>query len=160
VLWYLNFPKPVSVTAMTHDLMGRRAAEKSGRGFDVEDSVEAFIVFDNGISLTLHVSWAANIPEDNLIELRLLGTDAGIVERNIDQGYSFDALIFQEQDGVYLESGVANVASGLIETPMHHFVEAICNDRPHQPDADAAIASMRLIDAIYESAASGHPVAL
>lgn len=160
VLWYLDFPKPVSVTATTHDAMGRRAAAQSGRGFDVEDAVEAFIVFDNGTSLTLQVSWAANIPEDNLIQLRLLGTDAGIIERNIDQGYSFDARIFQEHDGVFYESGVASVASGLVETPMHHFIEAICTDQPHQSGAEEAIASMRLIDAIYESAAARRSVAL
>ncbi|MEM9216917.1 MAG: Gfo/Idh/MocA family oxidoreductase [Cyanobacteria bacterium P01_F01_bin.150] len=151
-LWLMDFPEVKSVTATTHDYICRKA------GFDVEDTVEAFIKFTNGASLMLQVSWAANIFEDNLIEFRVLGEKEGILERNINQGYTFNAKTFYEADGISYTLNIDDISSDLCPSSMNHFVDAIVNNKPHQGNTSEAITVMKIIDAVYKSSETGDPI--
>ncbi len=158
VLWLMDFPEPKSVLSTTHNNMCQLAAEEMGLAFDVEDTVEAFIKFTNNASLQLQVSWAANIPESNKIEVRLLGDKASIIENNINQTYEFEAKTFYDAQGIFYGLSTESVNKNLLPTPMFHFVDAIINDKPHMADGKEAIKGMQLVDAIYKSAETGEPV--
>lgn len=158
VLWLMDFPEPKSVLSTTHNQMCQLAAQESGLVFDVEDSVEAFIKFANNTSLLLQVSWAANIPEENLIECKLLGDKAGIFEKNINQGYKFEAQTFYESQGISYNVSIEDIDGKLVPTSMYHFIDGIVNDKPHMADGNEAIKTMQLIDAIYKSAETGNTV--
>ena len=158
MLWLLDFPEPKSVLATTHDQLCKIVAASSGLVSDVEDTVEALITFTNNASLTMHISWAANIPESNLIEFKLYGSQAGIFEQNIAQGYTFAAKTFYERDGISYDLRLEDVDQSLVTSSMYHFIDAIVNDKPHMGNGTEAIKAMNIIDAIYQSAETGDPV--
>ncbi len=158
VLWLMDFPEVESVTASTHDKICQKVAQESGSAFDVEDTVEAFVKFTNNASLMLQVSWAANIFESNLIEFRLLGEKEGILEQNINQGYTFEAKTFYESKGISYSLNIDHVSQDICPTAMYYFVDTIINDKPHMANGNEAIKVMQLIDAIYQSAETGKPI--
>src|ERR1700716_2495516 len=60
--WYLmGTPKPRTVSAQTYQKFPQLVKAPV---FDVEDSADGMIRFENGSSLLFEVSWAANLPDD------------------------------------------------------------------------------------------------
>jgi len=158
ILWLLDFPELDSVLATTHDHICQKVAKERGQVYDVEDTVEAMIRFKNNTSFMFQVSWAANIAENNLIEYRLLGTKEGILEQNINQGYTFQAKTFHESKGVSYTLDINHVNQKICPTSMSYFVDAILNDKPHMATGTEAITVMKLIEAIYKSAETGKQI--
>jgi predicted dehydrogenase len=166
-LWLMGYPKPTWVMGATYDPIARALAEKAGKTFDVEDLAAAFIRFENGATLALEASWAANIAEAELMETRLLGTKAGLLQRNLNEGYTFDAHIFTELNGapfdLHLHPQPAHAVTAMnasAPSAMHDYADAILHDRPHPAPGEEGLTVMKLLDAIYESARSGAPVKL
>ncbi len=156
-LWLMGYPKPTWVLGSTHDPIARELAATSGKTFDVEDLAGALIRFDNGATLIVEASWAANIQEAELMETRLLGTRAGLLQKNVNEGYTFDAHIFMEKDGAQLDLHLHPPAVAA-KSAMHDYAEAILTGAPHPAGGDQGLIVMELLDAIYESARSGAPV--
>ena len=158
-LWLMGYPKPTWVLGSTYDKIARPLADAAGKTFDVEDLAAALIRFDNGATLIVEASWAANIQEADLMETRLLGTKAGLLQKNLNEGYEFDAHIFTEKDGaqfdMHLHPPTTPAKSG-----MHDYAHAILTDTPHPASGEEGLVVMELLDAIYESARSGAPVQL
>ena len=158
-LWLMGYPKPTWVLGSTHDRVARQLADAAGKTFDVEDLAAALIRFDNGATLIVEASWAANIQEAELMETRLLGTKAGLLQKNLDEGYHFDAHIYTEREGaqfdIHLHPPATPAKSG-----MHDFAQAVLADTPHPASGEQGLVVMELLDAIYESARSGAPVKL
>jgi len=102
----MGYPKPTWVLGNTYDPIAREAAKASGKAFDVEDLAAAFIKFENGATLVLEASWAAHIQEAELMETRLLGTKAGLLQKNLNEGYQFDAHIFSDSAGAQIDTHV------------------------------------------------------
>ena len=158
-LWLMGYPKPTWVMGSTYDPIAREAADKAGKTFDVEDLAAAFIRFDNGATLALEASWAANIQEAELMETRLLGTRAGLLQKNLDAGYRFDAHIFTELNGAAFDMHL-NPPPGKAPSAMHDYAEAILAGTPHPAPGEEGLRVMEILDAIYESARTGAPVPL
>jgi len=158
-LWFMGHPKPKYVMASTYNHIGSTLAEAQGKLYDVEDLAVALITFENGATLEVEASWAANIKERELMETRLMGTKGGMVQRNLNEGYEYEAELFLERNGCQFDmtphQPIPNVGSA-----MHHFVDSIVNDTPHTATAEDGVTVMRLLDAIYLSAAQGKPVKL
>jgi predicted dehydrogenase len=156
-LWLMGYPKPTWVMGSTYDPIARAAAAASGKAFDVEDLAAGFIRFDNGATLVLEASWAANIREAELMETRLLGTQAGLLQHNVGEGYDFDAHMFYEQGGAQYDLRLHPTgAIGL--SAMHDYAQAILTDTPHPAPGEEGLIVMEILDAIYESARTGAPV--
>jgi predicted dehydrogenase len=158
-LWLMGYPKPTHVIGRTYNPIASAAAKKAKKTFDVEDLASAYITFDNGASLVLEASWAAHIAEAELMETRLLGTKAGLLQRNLNQGYTFEAQIFTEQHGAQVNSTL-NASAAKAPSAMHDFAQAILTDTPHPASAEEGLRVMDILDAIYRSAATGQPVSL
>ena len=156
-LWLMGYPQPTWVMGSSYDSIGRVAAARSGRAFDVDDLAAAFIRFDNGASLLLEASRAANIREAELMEARLLGSRAGLLPHNLGEGHDFDAHLFCEQDGAQYDLRLHPTgAIGL--SAMHDYAQAILNHTPHPAPGEEGLLVMQILDAIYESAHLGEPV--
>jgi len=153
----MGYPKPTWVMGSTYDPIARQAAEQAGKPFDVEDLAAAFIRFDNGASLVLEASWAGHIREAELMETRLFGTRAGLLQKNLNEGYTFDAEIFTEQHGAAFDMHL-HPSTEAAPSAMHDFAEAILREQPHPAPAEEGLRVMEILDAIYESARSGRPV--
>lgn len=156
-LWLMGYPEPEWVLGNTYDPIAGPLAAASGKAFDVEDLAAGFIRFRNGATLVLEASWAANIREAELMETRLLGTRAGLLQKNLDEGYTFSADIFTEQHGAAVDLHLHTPQQPACSA-MHHYAQAILSDSPHDADGAQGLIVMEILDAIYASARSGAPV--
>jgi len=156
-LWLMGYPKPVWVLGGTYAPIASARAEKEGKAYDVEDMAVGLIKFDNGAMLEVEASWAANIAEAELMETRLLGTKGGLVQRNLDETYRFEAEIYVERDGALFDMKLHPPVPA-VRGPMYHFVDAIINDTPHVATGEEGVVVQALLDAIYLSAERGEPV--
>ncbi len=156
-LWFMGYPKAVWVMAGTFDPIASELARKAGKKFDVEDMGVAMIRFENGAMLQVEASWASNIAERELMETRLFGTKAGLVQRNINEEYQYEAEIFVEQAGcqfdMKLHPPVPESRSG-----YQHFIDSIVAGTPHTATIEEGVKVMEILDAIYESARLREPV--
>ena len=156
-LWLMGYPKPTWVLSRTYDHLARERAAAAGAAFDVEDMAVALVTFENGASLELVASWASHIKEGELMETRILGTQAGLVQRNVGEGYEFEAEVYMERDGAQYNLRMHHPASSDTES-MHQFADSVYNDTPHMATGEEGVVVMQLLDAIYASAERGEPV--
>lgn len=156
-LWLMGYPQPTWVMASAYNPIATRLASEAGVAYDVEDMAVALIKFANGATVEVEASWATNIREAELMETRLLGTKAGLVQRNLNEGYQFEAELYVENAGYQFDMKVHPPLKP-VPNPMNHFIESIVTDTPHIATGEEGLLVMQLLDAIYESAATGAPV--
>ncbi len=162
-------PKPVSVYAVTYDNIGRRDYVKTSVGWTpknaspedpntVEDYGSALIRFDNGMAIQLECSYTLQGPSRTVREI--YGTKGGM-DLTKD-----DALkIWGEYNG-YLtdfDVNVKNLKGGIdniFDAEMKHFIDCINGDDELIAKAEDGLEVMKILDAIYESARTGHEVLL
>ncbi len=157
-LWLMNYPKPVWVMGATYNHIARELAGSQKKTFDVEDLAAAFIRFENGAVLELTASWASNIKKKEWMETHLLGTKAGLVQKNIGEAYEFCSEIYLERNGTHYNmqpSGTTPTGPG---SAMRHFADAILEGTPHIATGEEGLIIMELLDAIYLSAERKEPV--
>ncbi len=156
-LWLMGYPKPTWVMGSTYNPIGSAWAAELDATFTVEDLATAYIKFENGASMVLEASWAANIQERELMHTRLLGTKAGLVQRNYDEGYQFEAELYLDVNGNQFDMTLHPPAKPVMKS-MYYFVESILHNTPHPASGQEGLMVMEILDAIYESASTGAPV--
>lgn len=160
-LWLMGYPTPTYVLGGAYNPIGAARALREQRVFDVDDLAVGCIRFDNGATLILEASWAANVAEKEFMETRLYGTRAGLVQRNRNEGYEFEAELFVEQEGCQFDMKLHDsIPVPQVSSSMHHFVDSILAGRPHSATAQEGLIVMEILDAIYESSSTGRPVDL
>ena len=158
-LWLMGYPKPTWVLGSSYDAIAREIADKAGKHYDVEDLACGLIKFENGATLVLEASWAANIQEAELMETRLLGTRAGLLQKNVNEGYTFEANVYTEVNDAPVDMHL-KAPTTTAKSAMFDYAEAILSGRPHPAPGEEGLIVMEILDAIYASAASGAPVQL
>ncbi|MBN1642205.1 MAG: Gfo/Idh/MocA family oxidoreductase [Anaerolineae bacterium] len=156
-LWLMGYPKPVWVLGSAYNPIATALAAEQGVAYDVEDLAAALIRFENGATLEVEASWAAHIAERELMETRLLGTKGGLVQRNLNETYEFEAELYLERDGAQYDMRL-HAPPRSRQSAMSHFVDSILAGTPHIATGEEGLLVMEILDAIYESAASGAPV--
>lgn len=156
-LWLMNYPRPVWVLGSTYDAIGSRLATEAEKKFDVEDLAVALIKFENGASLALEASWAGNVRENEFMSTQLLGTRGGLVQRNVGEGYQFEAELYLERNGAQFDMKL-HPPVPQARNSMYHFIDSIVTEVPHLAPGSEGVVVMELLDAIYASAAQGGPV--
>jgi predicted dehydrogenase len=156
-LWLMGYPKPIWVMGSTYNPISSVLAAKRNAKFDVEDLAVGLIKFENGATLEVEASWAANIKESELMETRLFGTLGGLVQRNLDETYKFEAELYVEREGAHFDMKLHPPVPP-VTTPMYHFIDCIENDKPHIATGEEGLLVMEILDALYRSAAAGTPV--
>lgn len=158
-LWLMGYPKPVWVMGSTYNHIATEIARREGKAFDVEDLAVGMVKFANGATLIVEASWAANIKERELMETRLLGTKGGLVQHNVNEGYSFEAELYLERDGCQFDMRLHPPVPA-VKSAMYHFVESILTNTPHIATGEEGLIVMELLDAMYASATEGRPIEL
>lgn len=156
-LWLMNYPKPVWVMGGSYDPIGSRLAKEQKKAFDVEDLAVGMIRFANGAVLEVEASWAANIKENELMETRLMGTKGGLVQRNRNETYDFEAELYLEKEGCQYDMKLHPPVPS-VRGAMEHFVDCLVSGKPHTATGEEGLVVMKLLDAIYESARKKCPV--
>ncbi len=163
-LYTLGRFDPVAVTGMTYSKFGPRGLGQGGWGsstpeglaFDVDDLATALIRFADGLTLQLDISWARHQAEPDRHDVQLFGTDAGVS--------LFPCRLYHR--GNPLRDGYEVIDDVQAAVPMphaerfHHFIQVIRGEETLCITLDETLAVQRILDAIYQSAATGREVRL
>ncbi|MDD3692477.1 MAG: Gfo/Idh/MocA family oxidoreductase [Oscillospiraceae bacterium] len=165
VRYLFGNPKPISVYGATFNKLKDRKNIKGSIGYssadkssgdicDVEDLATALIRFDNGAVLSIEASFSLNIKKDEG-KIELFGTKAGA---KLDPELEIYTEINDYLADVSLATPTALSFDGLFENEINHFVDCIRNNVPCKSPASDGVDLMKILDAIYESARTGHEV--
>ncbi len=159
-------PKPVSVYAATFDMLKNRphlktdvswkpAEAKADDICDVEDLAIAMIRYDNGAVTLLETSYSLN--DEGITSSQLFGTKGGASLVG-DPKYYMEMNDFM----VDVTPQVKNLKAGkpMFEAEMDHFIDCVENGTTCIAPAEDGVTIMKILDAIYESAKTGHEVIL
>ena len=159
-LWFMGFPPVASVSGVTYNAMGRAYAQRTGGSFDVEDMAVGFVRFANGASLVLEASWDLNQPRAELMETWVYGTAGGMLQRNVGNLYQFEAELYRHDPSGAFQVSELRPGPEHQRTAFDEFIDSVVAGRAPSASADQAVIALRVIDALYESAASGREVRL
>jgi predicted dehydrogenase len=156
-MWLMGNSEPVTVSASIYAEIAPRIARAEKKAFDVEDLGAAFVRFKNGASLSLEASWAGFGSKSEDMQTEVLGSTGGIVQRNIGEGYEFEARVYAEEGGSITETLVKR---RLAPAPSSYidFIDAILEGRPTLAPAEHGLQVQRVLDGIYRSAALGKEI--
>ncbi len=157
-LWLMGNPKAVSVTGSTYSVfgckgegMGDWGTSEAGGICDVEDLAAGFIKLDTGATLMLEASWASHIEKD-LIFTSLIGTKGGA---DVDP-----FRIYKDMHGsiVDITPGFRNQSGHDME--IRHFIDCLIQNKTPISTGEHGLEVVRILNAIYKSAATGKEVRL
>ncbi len=161
-------PKPVSVYGATFTKLYNRSNIKSEKAYvstdfdgkkdicDVEDLATAMIRFDNGSVLQVDASFSLNTGADNG-KIELFGDKGGV---RLDPSITY----FSEMDDRLVDVTFAQPTDldidNAFQAEIDCFVSAAKDGTPLVADAADGVEMMKILDAIYESAKTGHEVVI
>lgn len=164
--YLLGNPKPVSVYGATFHKLANRPDIKTGRGvyrsstkvknvvFDVEDLATAMIRYENGAVISVETSFSLNTKND-VRRIELFGTKAGAT---FDPSLEILGTVGPHMSNVNLVTPTAFSFDGLFEREIDHFIDCVQNGTKCKNPAEDGIEIMKILEAIYESASTGHEV--
>jgi predicted dehydrogenase len=161
--------KPVSVYGATFQKLLNRPTVKAAKDYivssatpeqkdvcDVEDLATAMIRFDNNAVLQIEAAFSLNIKKDEG-QLQFFGTKGGA---KLSPELEIYTEINDYLADVNLASSTALSFDGLFAKEVDHFVDCVRNGVPCKAPAQDGVEIMRILDAVYESARTGHEVIL
>lgn len=165
--YLMGNPKPISVYGATFQKLFNRKDIKDSVGYssvsksnddicDVEDLATAMIRFDNGAILSIEASFSLNIKGDQG-RIELFGTKGGA---KLEPELELYSNINGYMANVNLTSSTALSLDGLFVNEINHFVDCVINNTECIAPAQDGIAVMKILDAVYKSAKTGHEVIL
>lgn len=151
-LWLMGNPNHVSVSGSTYNALSKMPNQVNQWGsfnhetFNVDDHVTAYVKFENGASLLLETSWAANIKDDEE-HVSISGTEGGI------SVFPFE--LYTTKNGMLLNSEAAWIQGednpGLPQAK--NFIDACLGLDELVVKPQEALQVSQIIDGIYNSAA-------
>jgi predicted dehydrogenase len=171
-LWLMGNPDPVAVSGVTYSRFGDQSdyrirtwnvANQEGV-FDVEDSASAFIRCADGSTLTLDVSWAANIEKERSF-LQLLGKSGGLDlenEKIVFYGEKAGQLVNVTPQFSHLpgDPQIPNIERDGGLAMYREFILAIRTGTTPLGSAAEGLRIARVLDALYRSAKEGREIRL
>jgi len=157
--------KPVSVYGATFQKLYNRPDIKSGKAYqsvsassndicDVEDAVTALIRFDNGSVISVEASFSLNL-EKNKGDIEFFGTKAGA---KLDPELHVYSQIGGHMTNIDFDEPTALSFEGLFANEINHYVQCVREGCECRNPAEDGVMLMKILDAIYESATTGHEV--
>lgn len=168
VRYLMGKPQPVSVYGVTFKKLGNRSNIKSAKAYrsvsavekevcDCEDIATALIRFDNGAVLFVEASFSLNVKKgDNSVQL--FGTNGGVKMAD-------EVELYSEMDDYLTNVTFAGEDEGFHFTPafaaeIQNFADTINGKAECRNPAEDGVLMMKILDAVYASAESGHEVVL
>jgi predicted dehydrogenase len=146
-LWLVGNPTPVRVTATLDRAVSDRAVEQAG---------SAFVVCENGVSLSVDVTWR-HVGQGERFEVGLRGTKgtAGVNPLRV----------WKDLNGIPTDiaptgAGASeNLFTSAVRAEWAHFLAAV-EGKAKAPSLDVQVRLHKLMDAIYRSAEEGKEIVL
>ncbi len=153
--WYaMGRPKPVTVSAVAYAKFGDIAKyvcegmwagpRRIGGTCDTEDFAAALVRFDNGASMQIEVSWAANRADEPLKSM-IMGDKAGAYWEG-DQ-----VTVFGEQDNAITTTSL-QFDKGIYDNRFVHFAKCLRGEAICSCTGDDGVQIQAILDGIYASA--------
>jgi predicted dehydrogenase len=169
VRYVIGNPQPGSVYGATFRKLGNRSNLKSAKSYlaadaqpgertlcDVEDLATAMIRFDNGTVLHVEASFSLNI-KTGRGDIEFFGTKAGA---KLDPKLEIFGELNDYMVNIDFADDTALSFSGLFDKEIRHFVDCVLGRQTCIAPAEDGVVLTRILDAIYQSAATGHEVRL
>jgi predicted dehydrogenase len=164
--YLMGNPKPVSVYAVASERLGDRKYLKTGPGWvpkdakeedvcTVEDFATALIRYDNGACTFLETSYDIN--GEDIAKRQLFGTKGGM---DLSNGVKIYSTVNNYLADIDVKTANLKGGQDMFTAEMAHFIDCVKNGTPCRAKAEDGIAVMKILDAIYESARTGHEVIL
>jgi len=148
VWWLMGAPEPAVVLGQAYQKFKHAVPKKIN--FDVDDSAFAMIRFKNDATLMLECSWALYRQTGGIREIA--GTKGGA---NLNP-----LTLFTEQDGVQMTATpeLGKKKKGPFQGEVQHFARCVLRQEKPIPSAEQGVMLMKMLDAVYKSAATGKEV--
>lgn len=166
VWWLMGMPKPVSVTGVAGAKFGPRGQgfwtiyppakpiEELAKLVDSDDYAGGFIRFANGAGLQVESFWASHQPEG--LQIELFGTEAGAKLKPLT--------VYRTVDGAFQDITINHPLSANRDVAWDkvadHFIECILDGVACQAPLRHGLIVQEMMEALLESAQSGHEVRL
>ena len=142
-MYITDFPKVKSVHASGYRKF--TAGKEETQDYSSEDMVSAHIKFENGMSISMEVSFASMISEEKLFT-NIYGTKAG-AERTEDNLN----LIFPDDDYAYRVVSVNTKHEKEYKHCIHEFADALVNNKEVPVKAEDCLKIIEILDMLYAS---------
>ena len=174
-LYFMGYPEPAHVLAQTFDDHITDKGFKGPWGIpdradgtnDVEAAAHGFVTFKTGQVLSLQVSWAEMIKREEVSVVFQGAKAGGKVERlfgrdGIDETAIDTCELYVQENGRSVNRSIVTEACEDMgrSASAANFIEAIEGKAEAFNTPDQALKLMKIIDAIYQSAATKAPVAV
>ncbi len=164
--YLMGNPKPVSVYGATFQKLLNRPGIITPKAYystsagpndicDVEDLASAMIRFENGAVLQVEAAFSLNLKEDTG-SVQLFGTKGGA---RLAPGLE----LYSELNGYMTDVTPVCPPESFddeFQAEVDHFVDCFANGAECRSPAEDGVQIMRILDAVYESARTGHEVVL
>ena len=147
-LWLIGYPKPVAAFGNVYDLLAREKQKE--QKFDCEDFSAAMIRLENGCTMYVAASWDGHQKDPAELTMSIRGTKGAVFE---SEG---QVALCRTERGVPTVSVLEKREPN--ESAQQHFVNCILEGRQPDPCAEHGVITMKILDAIYESARRGGAV--
>ncbi len=157
-LFLMGHPKPVTCSGQAFTKIGNTPGHVGTWGpwdwqnYTVEDYAAGFVRLDDGRSLVIESSFAANLGEDRFCST-LLGTKGG-AETNPLRIFGEDKQTLYDMTPVHLPKASS------YEAEVRGFYDAIINDTEPPVTGEQALNVMKILDGIYKSSELGKEVTI
>ena len=157
-LWLMGNPKAKTVSGSTYAMFGCKGegmgdwgtAEKGGV-CDVEDLAAGFIRLENGATVFVEASWASHIEKD-LFYSNLIGTKGGADVEPFR--------VYKDMHGATVDITPGFPQQEGHVTEVKHFVDCLVNGQKLVATGEHGLEIIRILDALYKSAATGKEIKL
>lgn len=165
VRYLMGNPKPVSVYGASFRKLGDRKNIRTPRAYsatvtanadvcDVEDLAAALIRFDNGAVLDVQAGFSLNLGKDET-NIELFGTKGGV---KLDPEFRLYTEMNDYLADVNLAASTGFDFERAFQCEIDSFVGAAQGKNPVLASADDGVELMKILDAVYRSAETGHEV--
>jgi predicted dehydrogenase len=120
--------------------------------FDVDDFSISLVHFDNGASLVLRVSWAAHIPDQQLFDVKVLGTEAGATVT--------PPMLYRTSGGIPVDGKLQVGGGSGYEREIAHWLRVLSGDAEPIVKPEETMNVQRILDAAYASAEQGREITI
>ncbi|MDR2629818.1 MAG: Gfo/Idh/MocA family oxidoreductase [Spirochaetaceae bacterium] len=174
-LYFMGFPEPDQLLAVTYyDFMDNKTfkgpwgiPDAAGGITDVESSCHAMLTFKTGQSLQIRSSWA-EMNEREVVSVTFQGSKAGgKLERlfgidGLDETSIDTCCLFTEEYGNQVDLRIKTEKDETMGRVANaaNFIDSIAGKAEPYNTPGEALILMKIIDAMYESAAARKPVAI
>lgn len=159
LLYLLGHKKPVSVSAIVSDAIGKSKEALVMGGwhwnvdeFEVEDFGAAFVRLEDGTAIVLKAAWAMHA--ESLGSTFLLGDKGGLKMEPFE--------LYRDEHGAMVTISFPNLPrpepSAIFTAQVGAFIEAIKEGKPSPTPPEEIMMTNVIMDAIYESAKHGKEV--